>query len=241
MNNGPLLYCPGIDGTGRLLFRQSRLFERYAVRCLAYPQDRSHTYTDLVALARAELERAGESIVLAESFGGAVALRLALECPELVSRLVLVNTFAHFPRRPLIEVLAFLGRYFPGRPAHPLTRPLRGPIFFAPDVPRAERLRWWELTADVPLSALGRRLELIGGLDLLPRLGEIRAPTLVLAAPNDRVVPPSAGQTLARQLPAAKLIRPRAGHAAMVHPSIDIAALLEDTRFWQPSQFRREL
>ena len=46
-----LVYLPGIDGTGRLLFRQDRLFERFDVRCIGYPQDRPSTYPELAAMA----------------------------------------------------------------------------------------------------------------------------------------------------------------------------------------------
>jgi hypothetical protein len=31
----PLVYAPGIDGTGRLLFRQTQLHEAFDVRCVA--------------------------------------------------------------------------------------------------------------------------------------------------------------------------------------------------------------
>jgi pimeloyl-ACP methyl ester carboxylesterase len=221
------VYAPGIDGTGRLLFRQTHLHETFDVRCVAYPQDRTHTYADLAALVIAELGRAGGATLLAESFGGAVALFAALERPELVHRLVLVNTFAHFPRRTYIGLLSLIGPYLPASPSHPISRPIRGPLFFARDVPAEDRRRWWDLTADVPMSAFGRRFELIRGLDLRPRLGEIRVPTLVLAAPNDHVVPPVAGRLLARRIPGATLIEPPAGHAAMVHPRVDMAEIIE--------------
>src|SRR5438270_171785 len=89
-----VVYIPGIDGTGRLLFRQPRLHAEYDVRCISHPQDCAHTYADLVANSAKPLEESGGGIVLAESFGGAVALMLALQRPELVRRLVLVNTFA---------------------------------------------------------------------------------------------------------------------------------------------------
>lgn len=222
-----LVYAPGIDGTGRLLFRQARLHESYDVRCVAYPQDHTHSYADLAALVEQELGHAGGGVLLAESFGGAVALMVALARPELVRRLVLVNTFAYYPRRVHIEALALVGPYLPTKPSHPLTRPLRSMLFFAPDVPRDIRRQWWELTADVPMSAFGRRFQLITGLDLRPRLPELRMPTLVLAAPNDHVVPPVAGHLLARRIPGAKLAQPRAGHAAMVHPQVDMAKLME--------------
>ena len=227
-----VVYVPGVDGTGRLLFRQPRLHERYDVHCIAYPQDNRHTYADLVTLAVKPLQQAGGGIVLAESFGGAVALMLALEHPKLVHRLLLINTFAWFPRRASIALLAELGPYLPARPSHPASRPIRGPLFFSPDIPPHDRRQWWDLTADVPMNAFGHRFGLIARLDLRPRLGEIRTPTLVVAAPDDRVVPASAGVTLARRMPHAVLLQPRAGHAAVIHPKIDVAALLDEPRYW---------
>ena len=108
MRNSPngrpcVVYLPGLDGTGRLLHRQADLHEQYDVRCIAYPQDQPQTYESLANLALSHLEGAGGGIVLAESFGGAVALTLALQRPDLVQRLVLVNTFAYFPRRLIVE------------------------------------------------------------------------------------------------------------------------------------------
>src|SRR5436305_198603 len=70
------------------------------------------------------------------------------------------------------------------------------------------------------------------GLDLRPRLGEVRAPALVIASPNDKVVPCRAGRDLARQLPRARLLLARVGHAALIHPRIDLANLLADEAHW---------
>lgn len=39
-----LLYLPGLDGTGRLLHRQPRVFEEYEVHALAYPQHQPATW-----------------------------------------------------------------------------------------------------------------------------------------------------------------------------------------------------
>src|SRR5262245_40042305 len=132
----PLLYLPGLDGTGRLLHRQPVLHEHYAVRCFGYPQNAPVTYDELAAPVIRALEEDGPGTLLAESFGGAVALTAALARPELVRRLVLVNTFAYFPRRPLIRLLAWLGRWLPDKPSHPVTRPVRGIFFFSADIPK---------------------------------------------------------------------------------------------------------
>jgi pimeloyl-ACP methyl ester carboxylesterase len=230
----PLLYLPGIDGTGRLLHRQVELHAEYDVRCEAYPQDRPVAYDELAAAAARRLEQAGgrPATVLAESFGGAVALTLAVARPDLIERLVLVNTFAYFPARLRLRLAAWAGRRFPARPAPAATRGVRGLFFFPRSVPATERAAWWERTADVPLSAYGHRLPLILGLDLRLRLPAVTAPALVFAASDDRVVPPAAGRELARLLPRARLLEFPAGHSALISPRVNVAAWLRDASLW---------
>jgi pimeloyl-ACP methyl ester carboxylesterase len=220
----PLLYLPGIDGTGRLLHRQDGLHRRFDVTCAAYPQDDAHSYRDLVEIGRRHLEQSGPAVVLAESFGGAVALMLALERSDLVRRLVLVNTFAYYPRRLSIDALGLIGPWLPNRPTPAFTRPLRSYFFFGAEVPEAERNDWWERTADVPLLAYGHRFRLLRDLDLRARLSEIAVPAIVFVSPNDWVVPPAAGRLIAGRLPNARTISIPAGHAALVDPRVDVAS-----------------
>ncbi len=229
-----VVYLPGLDGTGRLLHRQSGLHARYRVDCVSYPHDRPASYEELAELGAEHIRAAGgrPAIVLAESFGGAVALTLALRHPELVERLLLVNTFAWYPSRLLIWLGATFGRFLPARPSPPHSRRLRGWFFFAPDVPPGERDEWWDRTADVPMRAFGQRMRLIHGLDLRRRLHEVRRPALVIASLDDKVVPCRAGRELARLLPCARLVLVRVGHAALVHPSIDLARLLGEPGYW---------
>jgi len=228
----PVVYLPGIDGTGRLLYRQTRLNAEFRVRCVSYPQDDRHTYADLVDLGVRALEDSGPGVVLAESFGGGVALMVALARPDLVRRLVLINTFAWYSRRLFIDVAGLVGPWLPRRPTHPATRSLRSLFFFGPGVSPAAQNAWWDRTADVPMRAYGHRLRLLRDLDLRSRLSEVQAPAVVFAAPNDWVVPAPAGRLLANRLPRAKLLAVPAGHAAMIDPRVDVAAWLKDDRLW---------
>jgi pimeloyl-ACP methyl ester carboxylesterase len=230
--NLPVVYLPGVDGTGRLLYRQERLNAEFAVRCVSYPQDALHTYADLVRLGIRALEETGPGVLLAESFGGGVALMVALERPDLVRRLVLVNTFARYPRRLFIDVAGLVGPWLPMKPSNPVTRPLRGFFFFGPGVPKADQRAWWDRTADVPMRAYGHRCRLLRDLDLVLRLGAVRAPAVVFAAPNDWVVPAPAGRLLAQRLPRAKLLAVPVGHAALIDHRVDVAAWLKDDRLW---------
>jgi pimeloyl-ACP methyl ester carboxylesterase len=232
----PLLYVPGLDGTGRLLYRQRQLFDDFDVHCVSFPEDRRLNYTDLADIGTGALEQnaKGErAVVLAESFGGAVALTMALRRPELIERLVLVNTFAYYSRRLHLYIANLAGGFFPPRRAHPMTRFFRSVFFFGPGVPPFDRNEWWERTAEVPMRAYALRMHMIRDLDLRPRLGEIDIPALVLAAPNDRVVPPAAGRCLARLLPRASLVEMAVGHAALAHPDVNIAQFLGDPAYWK--------
>jgi pimeloyl-ACP methyl ester carboxylesterase len=228
----PVVYLPGIDGTGRLLYRQERLNAEFAVRCVSYPQDDRHTYSDLVKLGIRALEETGPGTLLAESFGGAVALMVALERPDLVRRLVLVNTFARYPRRFFIDVAGLVGPWLPMKPSHPASRPIRGFFFFGPGIPKPERDAFWEHTADVPMRAYGHRCRLLRDVDLLSRLSEVSAPAVVFTSPNDWVVPAPAGRLLAKRLPRAKLLALPAGHAALIDTRVDVAAWLNEPSYW---------
>src|SRR5262249_53155887 len=159
--------------------RQTGLHERFSLRCVSYPQDDRHTYPDLVAIGSRHLEETGPGVILAESFGGAVGLMIALERPDLVRRLVLVHTLAWYPRRLFIRLLALVGPWLPNRPTHPATRRVRGLFFFGPRIPKADQDAWWDLTADVPMRAYGHRFRLLAELDLRPRLSEIVIPAIV--------------------------------------------------------------
>lgn len=228
----PVLYLPGVDGTGRLLHRQQGVRERFTLRCANYPQDDRHTYSDLVTIGIKHLEQTGPAVVLAESFGGAVGLMIALERPELVRRLVLVNTFAWYPRRLFIGMMGMVGPWLPRKPTHAATRDVRGLFFFGPNIPKSEQDAWWNLTADVPMRVYGHRFTLLGGVDLRSRLREIDIPALVFTASNDWVVPATAGRLLSRRLPRATHITLPVGHAAMIDPRIDIATWLERADYW---------
>ena len=128
----PVIFFPGLDGTGRLLCWQGELTENYDVQCESYPQDRPQTYEEL---ADAGADRFRENhpnrraIVLAESFGGAVGMTFALRHADLVERIVFVNTFARYPGRLRIRLAACLSPCLPRKPAYRFTRPIRSFFF----------------------------------------------------------------------------------------------------------------
>ena len=103
------VFLPGMDGTGRLLRTQTVGLEpAFDVRCLAIPPDNLTNWQILtetvVALIEAELQQAPDRLVYlcGESFGGCLAMKVALAAPQLFDRLILVNPASSFRRKPLI-------------------------------------------------------------------------------------------------------------------------------------------
>jgi pimeloyl-ACP methyl ester carboxylesterase len=103
---GPVLvYLPGIDGSGELLLgTAARLEERFRLLRLRYrlsanPRHRSYAHLAASVVEAVSLRGVDRMALLAESFGGAVALRAAIDFPQRVAALALVNSFVHYRRR----------------------------------------------------------------------------------------------------------------------------------------------
>ena len=102
----------GMDGTGELFYRQVPLLARsyrvatYALRDAATSMDQ--LVADLGDVLDAVVPDTRRATVVGESFGGALAMSLALARPEQVNGLVVLNSFPHFT--PQIRLhLAMLG------------------------------------------------------------------------------------------------------------------------------------
>lgn len=218
---GPrLAYVPGIDGTGELLFgTRDRLASRFALTCLRYEGTRAEGAKLYDRLADSILEAlpTGPTLLLAESFGGAVALTIALRAPERVRGLCLVNTFARYPRRARIRLGAALAPWTPRGALELGRRTLAAPLFFRPRRDEGLERAFRRLPAGFRGGGYPARLAAIRDLDLVPALGRITVPCALFASDSDRVVPSRHTMAeLARELPDADLVElARAGHLVL--------------------------
>lgn len=162
--------------------------------------------------------------VLGHSFGGHVALEYALRYPDRVSRLVLLDTGAdsRWARENAPRVLAERGfspakvelvrRWFHGE----FTPREYFPIFvrisdaymsgagWGPLAREMARGGWRSRMRPEPLIHCGRHL--CAGWSVVDRLGEVTAPTLVMAGRDDFVFPPECQRELADGIPGAQLV-----------------------------------
>jgi pimeloyl-ACP methyl ester carboxylesterase len=204
------ILLPGIDGSGRLfgplLAAGPR---RIAPETISFPPDQPLGYDGLLDRVRAALPR-GRFLLVAESFSGPLAIRLAAERPRGLAGLVLAATFLH-------------------RPLHPLLHPIRGLVgarLFGVAMPAA-LVRHFMAGPDAP-DALVREVQAAVGAttpevmalramealraDVRAELGRVDAPILVLSPTRDRLIRADVGDEILGLRPDADVVRLDAPH-----------------------------
>jgi pimeloyl-ACP methyl ester carboxylesterase len=172
---------------------------------------------DLADDAAAVIEASGarSAHVFGISMGGMIAQELALRHPERVRALALGCTIACWRKsrapswRAKLDLLllnlgsataARVGRLLVSREWHE-----KNP---------GSALDWIRRADATSIRPAIAQLLAVGRHDTLPRLAQIRAPTLVLTGDADRLIPPQNSEVLARAIPGARLLLLQgAGHA----------------------------
>jgi proline iminopeptidase len=184
--------------------------------------------------------------VLGHSFGGHVALEYALRYPNRLSQLILMDTGGHtrVVQQGAPEILAkrghsraavqaarrfFTGQVTPGEFVPTLMKFMRA-YFYRFNLLRMAR----EMVAGPQLKArpdatLFAHRHLAPGWTVMDRLGEIKAPTLVLAGREDFLFPPEHEAILADRIAGARLeIIECAGHNPQMERTIEVIRIIND-------------
>ena len=230
-----VVLVPGMDGTGRLFYKQTPLLARSFKVATYALRDNATTMGTLVAdLSRvietvAPTER--QAIVVGESFGGALAMSLALAQPDRVRALVILNSFPYFAPQFRLR-LAIQGLAVLPWGAMGLIRRLTAFRLHSRHTHRQEIRRFMELTAGASRDGYINRLRVLTTYDVRDRLSELRCPTLFLAAERDHLVPSMAqARYMAARVPgAASRILSGHGHICLIAPDIDLAQILTEWR-----------
>jgi len=165
----------------------------------------------------AELQT-GPAHVVGISMGGVIAQQLALDFPQWVRKLVLVNTFAALRPDSLNGWLYLLGRFVLlhtlGLPAQAKVVARR--IFAMAEQEDLRRMLVTTITQSDP-RAYRAAMRALGLFDSRKRLAEIKVPVLVITGGCDTTVPPVRQRMLVEGIPGARqVVIPSAGHAATV-------------------------
>jgi pimeloyl-ACP methyl ester carboxylesterase len=189
---------------------------------------------DCAALIQDEL-RGAPTAVLGWSMGGFVAQVLALEYPELVSKLVLLATHHGGPEAEAGDPAVLDELVDTSPPPAEQARRLLGLLFdettgaaLYPQVGEMIAAARSQLHQDV-LDRQRTAIEAWEREGVADRLGRLSAPVLIAVGTGDRVIPPANSLRLAEAIPDAWLLRFRgAGHAFMAqHPGTLTAVINE--------------
>jgi len=176
---------------------------------------------------------AGRAAWCGLSWGGMVAMRLALRAPERVAALALMATSAREERpakKPGYRVLQGLVRVVGA------TRLVQAPILPLFFTAETRRMRPDRVEAFSARLLRMDRTSLIHAADAViferddisAEIGRIEAPALVVVGEEDRATPPAEAELIAEQIPGAELVRvPGAAHLVnLEQPERVNAALL---------------
>lgn len=215
----PFVFLHGLVGLNDHWEDAVRLMRRDRARCvmlelplLALEGDNCSIHAVVDMTAHFLETYVGEpSVLVGNSFGGHVALRLALDRPELVKGLVLAGS-SGLNEQTMVQEIQL-------KPKRDWLADRIGELFFdrskmrMADVDRAhmELTKRTGARAMVKLSRSARRNQ------LRDRLGDIRVPTLIIWGREDVVTPPEAAHEFAARIPGSKLVWfDRCGHVPMI-------------------------
>lgn len=149
--------------------------------------------------------------LLGFSMGGMVAQRVALKRPDLLKTLVLMNTSAErekWYRRPRFELLDIVARLAGFGIVIPRILPLMFSDRFIEDPARdAERSRWIAMVNDNDRIGATRAVHgVVSRRSVLERIHEIRRPTLVITADQDRATPAEHARNIHERIAGSRLV-----------------------------------
>lgn len=227
----PLVFVPGMDGTGLLFHRQIPLL-RSEYRVATYRlRDRASSMDELVADLAEVVHATGGGVpatIVGESFGGTVAMSFALAHPELVERLVILNSFPRFLPQFRLRLARTGIRLLPWG-AMTLVRRVTAFRLHSRFTHGREMARFLELTARTTKEGYLSRLRILRDYDVRERLHEIEAPVLLLASELDHLIPSvEQARFMAARLPNATMrVLHGHGHICLIAPNVDLAKLLK--------------
>jgi 3-oxoadipate enol-lactonase len=225
----PLIFLNGLAGDSMSWMGQLKTFSRH-FRCIAVDNrdvgqstyvNAEYTIRDIAQdlIGLCSHLGLGPAHVVGVSMGGMIAQEMALEAPDRVASLVLVNTLAaaddwfrgtlelfKLIREQGPDTATFFSRILPWWVSHEFFR----------DSGRTSWLMW--LLSQNPyaqkLEGFRRQLSAVATHSTIDRLCEIRCPVLILSGVDDHIMPPRFALELKSQIPQAVLQPvPGVGHA----------------------------
>lgn len=239
----PIMFSHGLLWSTRMFDAQvATLRSRY--RCISWDHRgqgqsdvlkvRAISIEDCYADAVALIEQLGVAPVhiVGLSMGGFVALRLAARRPDLVRSCVLLETSAEAEPAenvPKYRTLNRMAKWFGLRIVANKVMPIMfGTTFLSDPARSVERDVWRERLSrnrrDIWRAVNG----VIEREAIMPELGHITAPTLIMVGDEDVATVPLKSERIHAAIRGSKLVRiPHAGHSSSIEQPVHVTAAIE--------------
>jgi len=216
-----LILLSGLDGT-RKLFAPfiASLPKTIKTQCIVYPTDTVLSYNELITLVIKQLPKEENFTILAESFSGYIAYKIALQKPKNLTALIFVATFLENPR-------PFLSKFIPIMPVEfMLSIPLPHFVakhFLLGDEALVEQLQ--QTLKAVPSEILYARLLEISKLSTATQ--KVETKTLYIRATNDKLVPQKSYEAFEKLFLNIEIVEVEGSHLILQGKPKEMARIVE--------------
>jgi pimeloyl-ACP methyl ester carboxylesterase len=241
------VFLPGMDGTGQLLHTQTDKLERFFdIRCLTIPTDDLNSWDVLskqvLDLIIAEVQTRPQNTVYlcGESFGGCLALKVALIWPQLFKKIILVNPASAFHRRPWLSWGTEFVSWMPDLVYRSSALGLLPMLAALSRIAPSDRRALLNAMRTVPPKTAAWRISMVKDFVLEElNLQKLTQPVLLIASGSDRLLPSvEEAEYLFKRLPNPRMIvLPESGHACLLEKDVLLYEILKAEKFLEAQEY----
>ncbi|TWU09217.1 haloalkane dehalogenase [Symmachiella macrocystis] len=222
-----LLLLPGLHGVGSLFPPFiSAMPPHWTTRTFEYPLDAVRSYEDWTAKIRETLPEREPFVMVAESFSGPIAVKIAATPPPNLRALVLTGTFLSNPVSPLPKWLVRVAK--PLLRIAPLPRLLLRRFLLSPDSPPELVQGVFQAVDLLPKTTMVDRIVSTSMVDVREDYRQLTVPTLVFVGLRERLIRPRAVAEFSRLRPDVQVVEIDAPHLIVESkPQESVAAIAQ--------------
>ncbi len=232
------VFLPGLDGTGKLLAPQVEfLSPHFDLRCLTIPENNRQDWQTLaqrVIDRVSDVQRQRPVYLCGESFGGCLALQVAMMAPSLIHRLVLINPASALGRSPWLRWATHAAESLPDW-LFAVSGALALPLLAHFDrIPVAEQQRFISTVRPISQACVTWRLRMLRQFALRPQqLRRLTMPVALLSSGRDRLFSSvEEARRLQSELPrSVTYALPDSGHVCLIEQNVNLADCLKAIHF----------
>ncbi len=205
-----MILLPGMDGTGELFDPLlETLPPNFEPQIVAYPNEPVRSYDELLPQVQHAIPSDSPFLLVAESFSGPLAIKIAATQPANLEALILCATFAQNPLPALRWIHSFVSPLFFRLPP---PRILIRCLLTGSKVSKALADKVLASARSIKPEVIASRIRLVLTVDETQALKSCRVPILYLRATRDRLVGRRCADQILRLSPRAKSVEIDAPH-----------------------------